>query len=215
MGRREQDGGVGLHDEVSALLEEGLPVGIPAGRAPGARPRVEVGIGPEMADFVRLPGLGHPGADVAGMPLAGRHHVGEVAGPLPHPAHLRAVVAQLVHVALSFRRLEGQKGVHQANVLAHELGAEDGQVVLRPGPVLRERRAQAPALVQALVAPQVHDLAERTDLGGPVALELAVVVAANRAADLGGVLHHRANLAGGGSVGAKLVDHEGAPLVWG
>src|SRR5262249_61214456 len=65
------------------------------------------------------------------------------------------------------------------------------------------------------VAPQVDVLVQHAELGRPAAFELAVLVAAHFAADLGVELHVLGLLAGLKCVGAQLVDHDAAPLLSG
>src|SRR6185295_7940135 len=78
---------------------------------------------------------------------------------------------------------------------------------LRPRLVLGQLTAQAIALDEVGIAPQVHVLVERAELRRPAALELAVLVAADLAADLGVELEVLGLLAGEQRVRAQLVDH--------
>ena len=75
--------------------------------------------------------------------------------------------------------------VQQANVLAHQQRTDQRKVFAAPARVLGEFGAQFRALVEIAVAPHVHDLIERADLGRPVAFELAEIIAAD-------VVRHRA-----------------------
>ena len=118
-----------------------------------------------------------------------------------------AVVAVLVDVPFALRRLERQDRVEEPDVLADEVLADERDVLLRPPFVLRELPPQPLPFVEIGVAPEVHHLVERADLGQPVALQLPVVVAADCAADLARVLRHGRSAAGPQGVGPKLVDH--------
>src|SRR5262249_53825795 len=81
--------------------------------------------------------------------------------------------------------------------------------------VLGGLAAEAVALVEARIAPQVDVLVQHAELGRPAAFELAVLVAADLAADLGVELEVFGLLAGLKRIGAQLVDHDAAPLVSG
>ena len=179
--------------------------------APALGAGVHRRVGPQVRDLVRLPRIGDPGADVLRVLLAHRHDVLEVLRPLAHPPRGGAVVAVLVDVALGLGRLERENGLEDPDVLTDEVLSDEGDVLLPPPLVLRELAPEPLALVEVGVAPQVHDLVERADLGQPVAFQLPVVVAADRAADLARVLRHGRAGAGPQGVGAKLVDHVLSP----
>ena len=85
------------------------------------------------------------------------------------------------------------------------VGAVSGRYSLFQRAFLASSAAQPRALVEIGVAPQVHHLVERADLGHPVALELAVVVLADLATEGAGDprnLRHGALL---GRVGSQFI----------
>ena len=110
--------------------------------------------------LVGLAGLGHPQPDDLGILLAHRHHAGDEVRPLPAGAGLGAIGAQLVDVGRRRRRLRSDHGVEQPHLLADQVGPGQRDVLARPARVLAELAAQARALVEVAVAPQVHDLVE-------------------------------------------------------
>src|SRR5207253_2121418 len=110
------------------------------------------------------------------------------------------------------RRLEREHGRKNLVLLGQKRSASMRQVSLGPLFVLRELAAQTLPVVQTLVRPEVDVLVQRPELRRPATLELAVLVAADLAPDFGGVLEVLALRARLERVGAKLVDHDEAPL---
>src|SRR3546814_524185 len=101
----------------------------------------------------------------------------------------------------------------EANFLVHDVRPDARYVLVAPGRQRTELLAQSLARLEAVVAPQMHHLVQRADIGVPVALEHAVVVAAHPAPDvLVGLdeLRDHARLRG---VAPQFVDHAVSP--WG
>src|SRR5690349_5006052 len=211
-GRRNQDRGLHTDEQRQRFREKRLPLGIAERLRARGRPLVEVFVDPEVHRLVELPGLRLPIADVAGVFLAARQHALGEAEPLADLPDLRAIPAQLVEVAAVGRRLERRDRRQHLVLLGEQQRADLRYVALRPLVVLRELAAQPVTLVEARIAPEVHVLVEHAELGGPAALELAVLVAADLAADLGVELEVLGLLAGLERIGAQLVDHDPAPL---
>ena len=90
--------------------------------------------------------------------------------------------------------------------MADDVVAHQREVFRRPSFVIRKLVAKPLTFVAVGVAPEVHHLVERADLGDPAALELPVVVAADRDGDVGRV---RDGLHGAGTQGdgTQLADH--------
>jgi hypothetical protein len=74
--------------------------------------------------------------------------------------------------------------------MADQVGTDQRDVLGDPPRVSAEVIAQPRPLIQVRIAPQVHHLIERPDLGLPIAFELAVVVLANVPRHRAGGCHH-------------------------
>jgi len=95
---------VHLLEQRRAFPEEFLPCRILRAFARASAARVQAGIRPDVADFVRLACLGLPQADDFGIFLASRQRSGERIEPLPdRAASLRAIIAEFVRRARRYR----------------------------------------------------------------------------------------------------------------
>src|SRR4051794_17264302 len=104
MRRRQHDRRVHLLEESGALGEEFLPGWILHRVTAGFGAGVEVGIGPDVADFVWLPRLGLPEPDDLGVFFAFGQHRGEGLQPLPDRTDgPGAIIAQFVDIARGSR----------------------------------------------------------------------------------------------------------------
>src|SRR5205814_9529750 len=93
----------------------------------------------------------------------------------------------------------------------HQQGPDQRHILTGPAWILRKLGPHPRALIKTVVAPHVHDLIERPDLGRPVALELAVIVLADVARHGARGLDHVAERAGLYGLGAQFVDHDVSP----
>src|SRR5206468_991646 len=105
------------------------------------------------------------------------------------------------------RRLQRELRRQDLVLLGEEQRPDLRDVVPAPRLVLRELAPQPLALDEVRVGPEVDVLVQGPELARPRALELAVLVAADRASDLRVELEVFALLAGRQRVGAQLVDH--------
>src|SRR5471032_2168155 len=211
--RGHQQGRVHLLQLGRTLGEIGLPRRILHRVRARLETLLEVLVAPQMDPLVRLWNLTGPGAPDRRVFLAGGLHFLEVLAVLDGSAQATTIDAQLVDVALgAVVRLDIDDGVHEAQILTHHAAADDRDVLLGPVLVLLQLGAKPRALLVAVVLPEMPDLVERAELGCPVAVVDAVVVATRRAADRLGSLEIFRHLAGRQRVRAKLVDHVVSPL---
>ena len=168
---------------------------------------VQVRVVPHVEHLVGLRRLASPDAHVLGVFFAHRHDRPEQLRPLTSLARPGAVDAKFVYAAVGRRRLQVDHRVEEADILPLQHWLHDRHVLLVPALVLRQRLAHARPLIEAGVAPQMPRLVELAELGGPIAPALAIVVAADRAADLLHVLDISRQRAGVERIGAQLVDH--------
>src|SRR3984893_7174066 len=206
--RGQHDGRMHLLEQRRAFAEKLLPSRILEAAGTRLRARIQAAIGPDVTDLIRLTCLGLPQADDPGIFLRGRRRRSEYFEPLfDHAGGLGAIVAEFVDVARRCRGNGRPHGVEQADVLAQQQSTDQRNVLAGPARVVGEFAAQFGALIETAVAPQMHDLIERADLGHPVAFELAVVVLADVARYGARRLYHIAERTWLYGVGSQLIDH--------
>src|SRR6266542_1266138 len=211
--RRQQQGRVQFGELGRALGEVGLPRRILHRRTTRLEALSQVLVAPQMDPLVGLRELAGPGAPDRRVLLTRFLDLEEILAVLLRAAQHGAVDAQLIDVAGgAVGGLDVDHGVHHAQVLALDPRPDGRHVLLGPVLVLRELAAQALAIVQAVVLPQMPDLVQRAELGRPVAVVDAVIVAAYRPADHLGGLEVLRHLAGNQGVAAQFVDHMTSPL---
>src|SRR5215831_14628039 len=209
--RGDQSHRAHLEEQRRRLAEEGLPLRVLQGLAAHGRAIVQIAVSPEVHDLVELGDLGLEHADVLRVLLAHGHDRLEMAEPLAGAPDLGAIRPELVDVPAVARRLERQLRREDLVLLGQEERPDLRDIIAAPRLVLGQLAAKPLALDQIGVGPEVDVLVEGSELARPRALELAVLVAADRAADLSVELEVLALLAGLQGVGPELVDHARSP----